>query len=112
MMILIAMFGAISLFSPGLALCSIVGEVANLADAWFRMSNFELLTAVSLWTASFYGTAKIRMGTKLHPALAKSLSFSIYCVNFTCLALVVLHFAPETEAVFDFFIDLTRRIFG
>ena len=99
------------IFFSGLGLCSIVGDVSMVADAWFRMSNFKLLTAVSLWTATFYGIAKIRMWGALNPALAKSLSVTIYSTNAVCLALVTMHFAPEMEALFDFIIGIFERIF-
>lgn len=89
-----------------------MGDVASIADAWFRMSNFKLLTAVSLWTASLAMIGKIRMWGKLNPALARSLACTNYTINFVCLWLVALHFSPEMEACFDFIIGIFERVFG
>jgi hypothetical protein len=97
---------------PYLGFCSLVQDGVTIAEAWFRMSNFEICTAVSLWTATFLGIAKIRQGVPLNPALAKSLAFMAYSVNFVCLCLVTMHFAPEMETIFDFVIGIFERIFG
>lgn len=86
--------------------------ITAAADAWLRLTNFELLTAISLWTGTFVGISKIRMWGKLNPALAKSLAFTVYCINAVCLCLVVLHFAPEMENIFNFIIGLFERIFS
>jgi hypothetical protein len=100
------------IFIPGVALGSLITDGVAVAEAWFRMSNFQLCTAVSLWLGSLHAIGKIRGGTKLNPTLAGSLAFTMYCVNLVCLTLVVMHFLPETGAVFDWILSLFERIIG
>lgn len=101
-----------SLFLPAVCFGSIIGDVGALADAWVRMNNFYLLTAVGLWGSSLMALGKMRQGQAFNPFFAKSLSLTLYCIDVVCLWLVVLHFAPEMSAIFNFMVGIFERIFG
>lgn len=77
-----------------------------------RANNMYFFAAVGLLMASMSLMARVRAGGQMRFWLSRSLACLFFTVNAVCIIFLVIHFAPEMETIFDWFIDLLGRIFG
>lgn len=77
-----------------------------------KANNMYFFAAVGLLMSSISLAARIRAGGQMRPWLSRSMACLFFTINVVCILFLVIHFAPEMESIFDWFIDFLGRIFG
>jgi len=96
---------------PGVAFGSWVDSIANAANTYDQITNKYFYASVGLLMITLPALGRIRRGGQMRPAMAKAVAGLIHTVNFVCLTFLVIHFAPETSSILDWFLDVFGRIF-
>jgi len=87
-------------------------DVSTVMETWHKMSNMEFYGVMILWPSTFFMLGKLRQGEKLRPFLSKTVAWTLWMVNGTCLILMAVHFMPEMSSVLEFIINTIKRVFA
>ena len=102
---------AIFLF-PGVAFGNWLDSAANAFQTYDQISNKYFYASMGLLMVTLPALAKIRQGGQMRPVMARSVAMLLHTINAICLLFLIIHFAPETNTVFDVITGLFERIFG
>lgn len=99
-------------FLPRIALGFSFTDGANAYAIIHKANNMYFYAAVGLLMASINLSWRIRAGGQMRLWLSRSLACLFFTITVVCILFLVIHFAPEMESIFDWFIDFLGRIFG
>lgn len=99
-------------FLPRVVLGFSFTDGANAYAIIHKANNMYFYAAVGLLMASINLSWRIRAGGQMRLWLSRSLACMFFTITTVCILFLVIHFAPEMESIFDWFIDFLGRIFG
>lgn len=102
--------------APSVAFGFSVNDMAEgystIVETHHKMNNMYFYGGIALWTAALFGLGRMRRGERFAPPVAKAAARTMNLINIVCVCFMVVHFAPETESVFSFILQLFERVFG
>lgn len=83
----------------------------QVIETHHRMNNMYFYAAIALLAVTIPAVGKLRQGGQMRPLLSRSIGLLVYTINTICILFLVIHFAPETESLFDWVFDFIGRLF-
>jgi hypothetical protein len=85
--------------------------IGTLAETWHRLSNMYFYTAIGIIMVSITTAGKLKEGAQFRPALSRSVAFLLNSATWISIILLVVHFMPEMEDIFDVVLSWIERLF-